>query len=130
MLACQRHSARRLLRRSPVPQSDGSVPALTCASGTQRGHAYTQDGGPESLRPAYARAKVLAAEIAVVQRELDCSSVVYVLGRAHSRLGDRSNWCAALLACCSLFLAGHVTLPAGVGSKLSCPLCQPASNSS
>ena len=75
-----------------------------------------QDGGTESLRPAYARAKVLAAEIAVVQRELDCSSIVYVLGRAHSRLGDKSNWCAALQACCSPFTAGWVTCPSGWGA--------------
>ena len=81
-----------------VPQEVGSALALTLASGTQHGHVYMQDGGPESLRPAYARAKVLAAEIAVVQRELDCSSIVYVLGRAHSRLGENSNWWAALQA--------------------------------
>ena len=102
-----------------------------------------QDGGPESLRPAYARARVLAAEIAVVQRELDCSSIVYVLGRAHSRLGDNSNWWAALQAYGSL-LIDWATSPTGWGllytvthiaatcaaSESFLPLCQPASNGS
>ena len=127
------------------PQGAACCTSLANAC-TQRGHAYMQDGGPESLRPAYARAKVLAAEIAVVQRELDCSSIVYVLGRAHSRLGDKSNWCAALHACCGPFIAGWATSPmiGGCFTHLlslalllhlpvpdsSLPSCQPASKSS
>lgn len=108
-------SAWPLLPSSSVPQADGSLLALSSASGTQCGHIFIQDGGPESLRPAYARAKVLAAEIAVVQRELDCSSIVYVLGRAHSRLGDKSNWWAALQACCIPFIAGWAVSPTDWG---------------
>ena len=46
----------------------------------------TSASGPE------VRAKLLAREISVLERELDTKAVVYVMGRAHVHMRTDTNW--------------------------------------
>ena len=44
------------------------------------------------------RAKLVAREISILERELDTKAVVYVMGRAHVHMRTDTNWYACVYA--------------------------------